>query len=150
MQGPPTRKGSGSQSCDTVAKSRRWELDLQPDYDYPTGSGSAVFSNSSNTHISGGNITTIGRDNVNNITHNYNCDPQAAPFDVLKVLNSSELPNFRGIHEGILAKATDGTCLWFKEGAMLAAWRKSGKILWGIGIRELLLFLSRSVVLTIP
>jgi hypothetical protein len=141
MQSRPKCRGSGSQSWDTVA--------LQSDYDHPIAWGSAVISNSSNPQIHGGTFTTIGRDNINNTIYNYNYGPQAAPFDVLEILNSSQLPNFRGIHAQILAKATDGTCLWFKEGEMLATWRERGKILWGIGIREVLLFLSGSVVLTI-
>jgi hypothetical protein len=130
MQGPPKRKGSGSLPCDTMAKKGRWELDLQPDYDHPIALGSALISNSSNPQISGGTFTTSGRD-----TNIYNYGPHAAPFDVLEVLNSSELPNVRGIHEQILAKATDGTCLWFKEGEMLPLWVEKGKILWGTGIR---------------
>jgi hypothetical protein len=135
MQSPLKRKGSGSLSSDTVAKKARWELDLQSDCDHPIASGSALISNSSNPQITGGNFTVIGGDSIKNTIHNYNFGPQAAPFDVLEVLNSCQLPNFRGIHEGILAKATDGTCAWFKEGEMLPLWIEKGKILWGTGIR---------------
>jgi hypothetical protein len=138
VQNPPKRKGSGSQYQDATAKRGRWELNLQSDHDHPIASGSALISHSSNPQISGGMFTTIGRDSVNKTVHNYNYGPQAAPFDVLKALDSSQLPNFRGIHEEILAKATDGTCLWFRNGEMLNVWCEGGKILWGIGIRELL------------
>jgi ankyrin repeat domain-containing protein 50 len=73
------------------------------------------------------------------IHNTYNYGSQTVAVDILEILRSLSLPNFRDIQLDTLSKATDGTCLWLTEGNMFLLWVKNGRILWGIGIRESLL-----------
>ncbi|KAH6902536.1 hypothetical protein BKA70DRAFT_1112840 [Coprinopsis sp. MPI-PUGE-AT-0042] len=61
-------------------------------------------------------------------------EPPAVQVNVLEILKSLSLPNFRDIQQDTLSKATEGTCVWFTEGDMFLFWVVRGKILWGIGI----------------
>ena len=135
MQGTPKRKGSGSQPME-AAKRGRWEDELAPlpSETAPTPSGSSLISGVHNAHIHGGVFNTIGGNNTN--IYNYSC-PHMPSMDVVDILNSPSLPNFRDIQLDMLAKATDGTCFWLIRGEMYPVWFKHGKILWGIGIRKL-------------
>ncbi|KAH6879709.1 hypothetical protein BKA70DRAFT_1576154 [Coprinopsis sp. MPI-PUGE-AT-0042] len=138
MSGNTKRRGSASQGQDlTTPKRARWEaeLSMSPSECSPTASGSALISGVHSAHIHGGAFTVVGRDN-NTIIHNntYNYGPQGVPVDVLEILNSLSLPNFRDIQLDTLAKATEGTCVWLTTGEMFVFWIANGKILWGIGI----------------
>ncbi|KAH6866169.1 hypothetical protein BKA70DRAFT_1580080 [Coprinopsis sp. MPI-PUGE-AT-0042] len=134
MQGHPKRKVSGSDFSGKTTKRGRWEDDLAlpPSECSPTASGSALISGVHTAQIHGGAISIAGRDNVT--LNNYNYGQQIDSIDVLEILNSLPLPNFRDIQQDTIAKATEGTCLWFTTGEMFIFWIKGGKILWGIGI----------------
>ncbi|KAH6892824.1 hypothetical protein BKA70DRAFT_1536593 [Coprinopsis sp. MPI-PUGE-AT-0042] len=136
MDGNSKRKGSISLGQDVTAKRGRWEAELAgpPSESSPTASGSALVHS---TQVHGGTLTVVGRDNNNTTTihnYNYNCAPQTVPVDVLDILNSLSLPNFRDIQLDTLAKATEGTCIWLTSGEIFIFWIANGKILWGIGI----------------
>ncbi|KAH6894822.1 ankyrin repeat-containing domain protein [Coprinopsis sp. MPI-PUGE-AT-0042] len=133
MHGNAKRKGSVSLGQDATAKRGRWEAELAgpPSESSPTASGSALVHS---TQIHGGVLTVVGRDNNSTTIYNYNYAPQTASVDVLDILNSLSLPNFRDIQLDTLAKATDGTCIWLTTGEMFVFWIAHGKILWGIGI----------------
>ncbi|KAH6902562.1 ankyrin repeat-containing domain protein [Coprinopsis sp. MPI-PUGE-AT-0042] len=75
-----------------------------------------------------------GRDSINTTIHNHISTFQIGAVDVLEILNSIPLPNFRDIQQDILAKATEGTCLWFIANESFLIWIEKGMILWGIGI----------------
>jgi hypothetical protein len=75
----------------------------------------------------------IGSSTVQNTYHMHG--PQPAATDILEILRSLPLPNFRDIQLDTLSKATDGTCIWLTSGEMFLIWVKNGRILWGIGIR---------------
>ncbi|KAH6904014.1 hypothetical protein BKA70DRAFT_1566330 [Coprinopsis sp. MPI-PUGE-AT-0042] len=130
------RKGSISRDQGLTAKRGRWEVELAgpPSECSPTPSVSALISGVHSAQIYGGEFTVVGRDS--NIIHNhtYNYGPQTASVDVLDILNSLSLPNFRDIQLDTLAKATEGTCVWLTTGEMFVFWIANGKILWGIGI----------------
>jgi hypothetical protein len=137
----PTLKGKGAspQQQDT-AKETRWESDLAmpPTECSPTVSGSALISGVQNAQIWGGTFTVASPGSTHNhtIIHNYNYGLQAAPSEILDILKSLPLPNFRDIQLDTHAKATAGTCIWFTTGEMFLFWISNGKILWGIGIRK--------------
>ncbi|KAH6902529.1 ankyrin repeat domain-containing protein 28, partial [Coprinopsis sp. MPI-PUGE-AT-0042] len=135
MLGPPKRKGSGSQPLDIATKRPRWEDDLAPPRSEtsPTASGSVLIPGVHNVQIHNGTLTIVGRDS-NTTIHHHNYGPQILPVDVLEILNSLSLPNFRDIQLDTLAKATAGTCIWFTMDDMFLLWVEKGKILWGIGI----------------
>lgn len=88
-----------------------------------------------------------GRDCNTTIIHNHNYGPQEVQVDVLEILNSLGLPRFRDIQADTLIKGTKGTCLWLTTGEMFLIWVERGKILWGIGIREL--FIAASLLVTL-
>ncbi|KAH6874837.1 ankyrin repeat-containing domain protein, partial [Coprinopsis sp. MPI-PUGE-AT-0042] len=131
MQRNPKRKGSVPLGQDATAKRGRWEAELAgpPSESSPTASGSALVHS---TQVHGGALTVAGRDIV--YSHTYVYGPQTASVDVLAILNSRSLPNFRDIQLDTLAKATDGTCIWLTRGQMFVFWVRNGGILWGIGI----------------
>ncbi|KAH6892852.1 hypothetical protein BKA70DRAFT_1201172 [Coprinopsis sp. MPI-PUGE-AT-0042] len=134
MDRNPKRKGSVSRDQDlTSTKRARWEAELAgpPSESSPTASGSALVHSA---QVHGGALTVVGRDNNNTTIHNYYYLPQNVSVDVLDILNSLSLPNFRDIQLDTLAKATDGTCVWLTAGEMFVFWVANGKILWGIGI----------------
>ena len=81
-------------------------------------------------------ISMAGRDSHTTTVHNYTYCAHIPLMDVMDILNSPSLPNFRDIQQDTLAKATDGTCLWLTKGETYPVWFKRGKILWGIGIRR--------------
>ncbi|KAH6894865.1 ankyrin repeat domain-containing protein 28 [Coprinopsis sp. MPI-PUGE-AT-0042] len=122
---------------DATTKRGRWEAELAgpPSERSPTASGSALVHS---TQVHGGALTVAGRDNNNNNTtihnHTYIYGTPTVSVDVLEILNSLSLPNFRDIQLDTLAKATDGTCIWLTRGELFVFWVKHGKILWGIGI----------------
>ncbi|KAH6903965.1 hypothetical protein BKA70DRAFT_1512804 [Coprinopsis sp. MPI-PUGE-AT-0042] len=138
MQTPPKRKASGSQPLDVATKRSRWEDNLVPPHSEtsPTASGSALISGAHTVQIHRSSLTMIGRDNNTTIHHhhNYMYEPPAVQVNVLEILKSLSLPNFRDIQQDTLSKATEGTCVWFTEGDMFLFWVVRGKILWGIGI----------------
>ncbi|KAH6894844.1 hypothetical protein BKA70DRAFT_793725 [Coprinopsis sp. MPI-PUGE-AT-0042] len=149
MHGNTKRKDSVSLGQDVTTKRGRWEAELAgpPSEHSPTASGSALVHS---TQINGGVFTVAGRDS-NTTIHNptYNFGPQTASVDVLHILNSLSLPNFRDIQLDTLAKATDGTCIWLTTGDIFVFWVKNGRILWGIGIRKLwYVWSQKSFVLT--
>jgi hypothetical protein len=87
--------------------------------------------------ISGGSFTVIGSSSSSTTINNtYNYGPQTVSKDILSVLRSLSLPNFRDIQLDTLSKATNGTCVWLTEGNIFLFWIKNGRILWGIGIRR--------------
>lgn len=138
MQGPPKRKGSGSHALGVVLKRTRWEDEVAPPTAdcSPTASGSAIISGVHTATIHGGAFNSFGSGSVNTII-NHNYGPQVAQLDVLHILRSLFLPNFRDIQLDTHAKATEGTCVWFTNGEVFLFWIRNGKILWGVGIREL-------------
>jgi hypothetical protein len=129
------RKGSGSQSQGTTAKRARWEdeLAVAPSDCSPTAAGAsaALISGVQSAQIYGGSFTVVG----SSTTYVHNHGPQDASANILKILKSLSLPNFRHIQLDTLAKATDGTCIWLTDGDMFLFWVSNGGILWGIGIR---------------
>jgi hypothetical protein len=130
------RKGSRSQSPEAPAKRGRWEDNLSPPPAEcsPSASGSALISGVSSAQIYGGTFSVVGRDTVT--INNYDHGHQVFSVDVLDILNSLSLPNFRDIQQDTIAKATEGTCLWIKTEEFFVFWMSQGKILWGFGIRE--------------
>jgi hypothetical protein len=133
----PKRKGSGSQVQGTPAKRSRWEDDLAmaPSECSPTAALSGVHS----AQISGGSFTVIGSSSSTTIHNTYNYGPKTVSEDILLLLRSLSLPNFRDIQLDTLSKATDGTCLWLTQGHIFLLWIKNGRIMWGIGIRKSLI-----------
>ncbi|KAH6902519.1 hypothetical protein BKA70DRAFT_1567667 [Coprinopsis sp. MPI-PUGE-AT-0042] len=136
MLGLPKRKGSGSQPLDIITKRARWEDNLAPprSESSPTASGSMLISGAHSVHVSGGTFTVAGPGNTNTTIHNHHYGPQILSVDVLEILNSLSLPNFRDIQQDTLSKATEGTCVWFTTSDIFLFWVVRGKILWGIGI----------------
>ncbi|KAH6903949.1 hypothetical protein BKA70DRAFT_582864 [Coprinopsis sp. MPI-PUGE-AT-0042] len=136
MLGTPKRKGSGSRALDVATKRARWEEDLAPPHSEssPTASGSALISGAHTVHVSGGKFTVAGPGSTNTTIHNHHYGSQILSVDVLEILNSLPLPNFRDIQLDTLSKATKGTCIWFTEDDIFLMWISNGKILWGIGI----------------
>ncbi|KAH6874824.1 hypothetical protein BKA70DRAFT_256381 [Coprinopsis sp. MPI-PUGE-AT-0042] len=109
------RKGSVPLGQGVTAKRGRWEAELAgpPSESSPTASGPALVHS---TQIHGGVLTVVGRDNNNSTTihnYNYNYGPQTVSVDVLDILNSLSLPNFRDIQPDTLkstsAKGKKGT-----------------------------------------
>jgi hypothetical protein len=98
----------------------------------------ALISGVHSAQIYGGSFTVVGSSSstTTTIQNNYNYGPQTVSKDVLSILRSLSLPNFRDIQLDTLSKATDGTCLWLTEGTIFLLWIKNGRILWGIGIRK--------------
>lgn len=101
----------------------------------PTGYNAAVHAQ--NVSISGGLISSAGRD-VNNHTHFHEVpNPQKRQVDLLAELEA--IDNFRGIQQDTLRKATPKTGEWIFACDFFPIWRdpKSGfNTLWGSGIRE--------------
>jgi hypothetical protein len=134
----PKRKGSGSQVQGAPAKRSRWEDDLAmaPSECSPTA---ALISGVHSAQIYGGSFTVVGSSSSNTTTtiqNTYNYGPQTGSEDILSILKSLSLPNFRDIQLDTLSKATDGTCVWLTESNIFLFWIKNGRILWGIGIRK--------------
>ncbi|KAH6892840.1 hypothetical protein BKA70DRAFT_837847 [Coprinopsis sp. MPI-PUGE-AT-0042] len=129
-------KGGRASSPGTTSRRGRWldDLGLPPTECSPTASGSALMSGVHTAQIHGGAFNMVGRDSINATINNYNYGHQVVSIDVLEILNSLPLPNFRDIQQDTIAKATEGTCLWFTTGEIFIFWIKEGKILWGIGI----------------
>jgi hypothetical protein len=132
MAGIPKRKGSGSQAQSAIAKRARWEDDvaMSPSESTPTA---ALIPGGSGHQINGGSFAVVGSGTVQNIYNSYG--PHTSAIDVLEILRSLSLPNFRDIQLDTLSKATDGTCIWLTSGEMFLFWVRSGRILWGVGIR---------------
>ncbi|KAH6892821.1 hypothetical protein BKA70DRAFT_1571586 [Coprinopsis sp. MPI-PUGE-AT-0042] len=129
------RKGSISLGQELTAKRGRWEAEIAmpPSECSPTASGSsALISGVHSAQIHGGAFTVIGSGSNATIHNHYG--PQTVSVDVLDILNSLSLPNFRDIQLDTLAKATEGTCIWLTSGEIFIFWIANGKILWGIGI----------------
>ncbi|KAH6890131.1 ankyrin repeat-containing domain protein [Coprinopsis sp. MPI-PUGE-AT-0042] len=127
------RQASGSPSGDSsrLAKKGRVEYEaFTTDGTTSTSLAPAVFSGVQSVQTVGGVYTAVGRDTIT--IHNHYNSP--IEIDVLQILNSLGLPNFRAIQQDTLFKATDGTCLWLLKGEMLRIWIERGTILWGIGI----------------
>ncbi|KAH6903936.1 ankyrin repeat-containing domain protein [Coprinopsis sp. MPI-PUGE-AT-0042] len=135
MRGAPKRKGSSSQPLDIATKRKSWEDNLAPPLSEssPTASGSVLISGAHTVHVNGGTFNVAGPGSTNT-TNNHHSGPQILPVDVLEILNSLSLPNFRDIQLDTLSKATKGTCIWLTEDDMFLVWISNGKILWGIGI----------------
>ncbi|KAH6904016.1 ankyrin repeat-containing domain protein [Coprinopsis sp. MPI-PUGE-AT-0042] len=116
MSSDPKRRGSASRGQNsTTSKKGGWETELAgpPSECSPITSGSALVHSA---QIHGGVFAVVGRDSnttINNLTYNFGL--QTAPVDVLDILNSLSLPNFRDIQLDTLAKATDGTCIWLTQ-----------------------------------
>jgi hypothetical protein len=133
MAGVPKRKGSASQALSAIENRGRWEDEVAtpPSESSPT---TALISGGSGHQINGGSFTVIG--NSTSIQNNYyNQAPQTTTADILGILRTLPLPNFRDMQLDAVSKATDGTCIWFTSGELFVFWIKKGKILWGIGIR---------------
>ncbi|KAH6890136.1 ankyrin repeat-containing domain protein [Coprinopsis sp. MPI-PUGE-AT-0042] len=132
----PSRKltGSNSQSAGPSTGLFRGQFGDDPSSSTsttsPTPSAPAMFYGVQNAQTMGGVHMVAGRDNVT--IHNYHQEP--VEIDILQVLRSFGLPNFRTIQQDTLEKAMDGTCVWLTEGEMLRIWIEKGKILWGTGI----------------
>ena len=144
MQSSQKRKGSGVEALHTFSKRGRWEtsLGVPPSEDSPTlPSTLPLISSAQNAHINGGTFTSAGRDSFIATTINYGPviqkDNMVIPNDILKLLNSLPLPNFRRIQQATHAKVTSGTCIWLIGSGIFKVWIQRGKILWGIGIRGL-------------
>ncbi|KAH6903896.1 hypothetical protein BKA70DRAFT_1432862 [Coprinopsis sp. MPI-PUGE-AT-0042] len=112
-------------------KRARWEAELSspPSECSPSSLGSLI-SGTQSAHVSGGTFTIVGRDSITTVHHHY----APATVDILEILNSIPLPNFRNIQLDTYAKATQGTCGWFITGDTFLFWVKNGKILWAVGI----------------
>ncbi|KAH6903943.1 hypothetical protein BKA70DRAFT_1193996 [Coprinopsis sp. MPI-PUGE-AT-0042] len=134
MDGKRNRSPSPSQGVAT--KRGRWQTEVAtpPSECSPTASGSALISGVQNACIYGGTFTIAHPENTNTTINNYNNEPPPVRIDVLEILNSLSLPNFRDMQLDTLSKATAGTCLWFTAGEMFLFWIGKGRILWGIGI----------------
>jgi hypothetical protein len=91
-----------------------------------------LIAGAQNAQITGGTFALAGRDHIT--IHNHLREPIA--IDVLAVLRSFGLPNFRAIQQDTIGKAVEGTCVWLTEGEVLRIWIEKGMILWGTGIRE--------------
>ncbi|KAH6902527.1 hypothetical protein BKA70DRAFT_1112935 [Coprinopsis sp. MPI-PUGE-AT-0042] len=100
----------------------------------PTASGSALISGVHSAQVYGGTFNVAGPRSIQTVVNNYNYGTPAFEANIFKILNSLSLPNFHDIQQDILAKATEGTCIWLTVGDMFLFWIARGKILWGIGI----------------
>ncbi|KAH6902533.1 hypothetical protein BKA70DRAFT_1112737, partial [Coprinopsis sp. MPI-PUGE-AT-0042] len=149
MDGKRNRTPSPGQAVAT--KRGRWETEVAapPSECSPTASGSALISGVQSVYISGGTFTIAHPGSTNTTINSYSNAPAAVQIDVLDILNSLSLPNFRDIQLDTLSKATAGTCLWFTSGDMFLFWIVKGRILWGIGIRITFIVLTscRSIVI---
>jgi hypothetical protein len=135
MAGNPKRKGSSSTGQGAMSKRARWEeeLAMSPAECSPTAAGTSLISGVHSVQIQGGSFTVAGSSTTVHNTYNYG--PQKVSKDILEILKSLSLPNFRDIQLDTLSKATEGTCIWFTSGEMFLFWIANGRILWGIGIR---------------
>ncbi|KAH6891916.1 hypothetical protein BKA70DRAFT_1325093 [Coprinopsis sp. MPI-PUGE-AT-0042] len=136
MHGNPKRKGSSSFEQDVTTKRTRWEAEIAPPPSEcsPTASGSALITGVQSAHIFGGTFTVAGPGSAHSIVNNYHYGSPAAHVNVLEILASLPLPNFRNIQQDTHAKATKGTCVWFTTGEKFHLWIVRGKILWVNGI----------------
>jgi hypothetical protein len=132
MAGNPKRKGSSSAGKGAPSTRERWEdeLAMTPSECSPTA---ALISGVQSVQIQGGSFTVAGSSTTIHNTCNYG--PQKVSKDILEILKSLSLPNFRDIQLDTLSKATEGTCIWFTSGEIFLFWIANGRILWGIGIR---------------
>ncbi|KAH6903921.1 hypothetical protein BKA70DRAFT_1298868 [Coprinopsis sp. MPI-PUGE-AT-0042] len=130
------RNRSLSPGQSVATKKPRWEVDVAapPSECVPTVSGSALISGVHSLRIDGGTFSVAGPGGTNNTINNFNFGSPAVQDNILEILRSLSLPNFRDIHLDTLAKATEGTCTWLTTGGMFLLWIVRGKILWGIGI----------------
>ena len=121
-----------------IGPDERWCAELAPPASESvptTASGPALISGVHSAQIYGGNFTISGPGSVHTTVINYN----GPPDDILEILNSLSLPNFRDVQLDTNAKATEGTCIWFTESNVFVLWLNNGTILWGIGIRKCVL-----------
>jgi hypothetical protein len=132
MASNPKRKESGSQASSATANRGKWEdeLAIKPSECSPIA---ALISGVQSAHIHGGSFTVVGSGTVQNNYYNYG--PQTPTADILEILRTLPLPNFRNMQLDTLSKATDGTCSGVTSGEIFQFWIKKGRILWGIGIR---------------
>ncbi|KAH6915538.1 hypothetical protein BKA70DRAFT_1557799 [Coprinopsis sp. MPI-PUGE-AT-0042] len=126
------RTGNGSRGPGGTG----WQADVAvpPSECSPRTSSLAVISGVQSAHIVGGTFTVAGSGSTQTIVNNYTYGPSEVPLDVLEILNSLSLPNFRNVQLDTLSKATEGTCIWLTTDTMFLCWIKKGKILWGVGI----------------
>ncbi|KAH6902564.1 hypothetical protein BKA70DRAFT_1434895 [Coprinopsis sp. MPI-PUGE-AT-0042] len=94
---------------------------------------SALISGVHSAQIHGGTFAVAGRNSIHLTVINYNYSSVNA-FDILDILNSFSIPNFRNTQQDTLAKSTEGTCLRLTTGEIFLVWIEKGRILWGIGI----------------
>ncbi|KAH6903929.1 ankyrin repeat-containing domain protein [Coprinopsis sp. MPI-PUGE-AT-0042] len=125
------RKHSLPPSQDVAKKRARWEDDLVAP---PSESVPTPFLEGTSNAISVHGGTFILADQGASIVNHHHHMISALQVDVLEILRSLALPNFRDIQLDTLAKATEGTFIWFTRGEMFLFWIKKGKVLWGIGI----------------
>lgn len=141
MYGNPKRKASASHEQDVTTKRGRWEVEVAapPSECSPIQASTSLISGAQNVQIYGGTFTVAaaGSTHTHTTVHNYIYAPQSGvAVDVLEILNSLSLPNFRDMQLDTFAKATEGTCVWLTKGEMFLFWLEHGNmILWGIGIR---------------
>ncbi|KAH6906618.1 hypothetical protein BKA70DRAFT_1189984 [Coprinopsis sp. MPI-PUGE-AT-0042] len=128
------RKRGPSPGQNVATKKERWESELAaaPSECSPTASVSALISGVHSAQVYGGTFAIAGPGSTQTIVNNYHYGPAQA--NVLEILNSLSLPQFRDYQQDTLAKATEGTCLWLTAGDIFLFWIAKGKILWGIGI----------------
>ncbi|KAH6887854.1 hypothetical protein BKA70DRAFT_1203319, partial [Coprinopsis sp. MPI-PUGE-AT-0042] len=89
----------------------------------------ALIQGTSQAQFNDGNFTVVGGDNV---THIHNHGTIVTLESILRAI-----PNFRKIHQDMLAKATPGTGMWLLKGEVFSVWLEPNgdlKILWGSGI----------------
>ncbi|KAH6873559.1 hypothetical protein BKA70DRAFT_1482594 [Coprinopsis sp. MPI-PUGE-AT-0042] len=99
--------------------------------------GTAVVR-AENVHISGGSLTSAGRDVHNHIHFHQAPKTETPKVDLMAALES--IDNFRGIQQDTLSKATPDTGKWVFDNDVFPRWRdpKSDvKTMWGSGMRAI-------------
>ncbi|KAH6887863.1 hypothetical protein BKA70DRAFT_1164372, partial [Coprinopsis sp. MPI-PUGE-AT-0042] len=89
----------------------------------------ALIQGTSQAQFNSGNFTVVGRDSHTHVHHH------GSTVNLESILQA--IPNFRKIHQDMLAKATPGTGMWLLKGEKFSLWLEANgdlKILWGSGI----------------
>ncbi|KAH6912117.1 hypothetical protein BKA70DRAFT_1266618, partial [Coprinopsis sp. MPI-PUGE-AT-0042] len=99
----------------------------------PNSRTTALIQGSNEVQINDGSFTVVGGDSHTHI--HYHGSGSTMDPSLEAVLRA--IPNFRKIHQDMLAKATPGTGVWLLKSEKLRVWLEPNgdlKIMWGFGI----------------
>ncbi|KAH6885662.1 hypothetical protein BKA70DRAFT_1574268 [Coprinopsis sp. MPI-PUGE-AT-0042] len=97
----------------------------------PTVRSTTLVQGTDHVQFNDGSFTVVGRDSHTHI-HQHSHGTVVSLQSILVAI-----PNFRKIHQDMLAKATPGTGMWLLKGEKFSLWLEPNgdlKILWGSGI----------------